>query len=222
MRVLLVFLALSWLPGAALSGAWPRAEGTTFLSFSQFSDMDDAAATMDRFTAIYLEYGLSETLTFGLDAGRSGNGNGEVLAFVYHPLDLGGADWKLTVKAGLGARSENTRTEAILQIGVSVGRGFQSRVGNGWIALDSSATLRTDTGGLVVKSDLTIGLTLAEATKVIVQFQTGKYPDKDPYLKLAPALVHRIGPNLNVEIGAYANLVGAGNPGIKIGTWWEF
>lgn len=222
MRFIWLFLLAITLPGAALSGAWPRTAGSTFLSFSQFTDMDDSQTDLGRYSSIYVEHGLTPDLTFGVDAGLSDGGTGKVLVFASRALDLIGPDWKLAVNAGLGARTDNIRTEPIVQFGLSLGRGFDNRLGSGWMALDSSATYRTASRGVVMKSDMTLGLSLGDATKIIVQFQAGKYPGNAAFLKLAPAVVRRIGPRMKIEVGAYANLAGTGNPGLKLGTWFEF
>ena len=74
-RGLAAALALALvLPAGALAGAWPRPKGETFLSFGQeFSTgattLLGAVTDIRSWSSVYAEYGLTDRLTIGLDAG---------------------------------------------------------------------------------------------------------------------------------------------------------
>ena len=62
------------LPAGAQAGAWPRPKGETFLSFGQelstgATTLIGAVTDIRSWSSVYAEYGLTDRLTIGLDAG---------------------------------------------------------------------------------------------------------------------------------------------------------
>ncbi|MEM8825183.1 MAG: hypothetical protein AAGF30_16370 [Pseudomonadota bacterium] len=148
MRFLALFLIVL-LPEIACAGAWPRAQGETFVLVSH--DFDD-------WTSVYVEHGGPRNLTFGLDLGGhvvagmaalSRNNleeleiDGRAIAFVRLPLPLGrdyAGPWRYALELGAGADFDmdfdTGETEPRARIGLSAGRGFETPLGGGWFNVD--------------------------------------------------------------------------------------
>ena len=215
MRLILVLLGTLLLTASAQAGAWPREAGTTFvaLSFTAKADRTTMATTgfpTDSYTALYLEHGLTPKLTLGLDAGRAKEGSYTALAFARWPF------WKDT------GPNVSGQSDTVSMLGLSFGRGLTTRFGGGWIALDTSARYRISQRNVVLKADLTLGLTVQEVTKLMLQFQAGQYPGDDTYLRIAPSVARKFGRNKYVELGLEAGVIGDSRVGLKLGTWLEF
>ena len=79
-RGLTLALALAGLAGHASAGAWPREEGSLFvsslarLSWPQDTTTWTSYEPTGEYYTLYVEYGLTERLTVGLDLGRAISG----------------------------------------------------------------------------------------------------------------------------------------------------
>jgi len=150
-------LALLFLATPAHAGPWPRAQGEAYVFVGHEGGRDG-------WTGFYTEYGLPYDLTFGLDAGgnlmRTATDPGErrVRAFLRMPvltkMERPGwlAPWLFAVEAGIGHDEPETGEGTVrYSLGTSVGRGLQTRWGDGWTTFDlrvaygSDAPLRIET-----------------------------------------------------------------------------
>jgi len=147
MRLLLVILWLSGLPGVAIAGPWPRTKGETYVFVGHFAG-DEA------WTSLYAEYGGPLALTFGLEVGghlfdRAGaKADGRLRSFVRLPIFKGReglTPWLFAMEFGAGADIEESGDIAPrLDVGLSAGRPFSTRFGDGWISLDVKASIGVD------------------------------------------------------------------------------
>jgi len=229
-----VWPALSFLclwPALAAAGPWPREPGGWFVSLSVFANdraaaIPTPAANPTGYASLYLEYGFSPRLTFGLDVGkglRQGSDGGHTaIAFLRWPLPLGTPGAPVAAQIGLGQTRANGRTEPVVQAMLSAGRGIETGLAPGWLALDAQLQHRVERGETIVKADATWGLRPTPRDKLILQVQAGDYPGSDAYLRFAPSWVREIAPGRHIEIGVDADLAGSGRVGVKLGTWWEF
>lgn len=217
-RVLVVLWCL--ISGQALAGAWPREAGTGFVSSALSLSWPQEIATWDNLTptgdyaSLYLEYGLTEQLTLGLDLGHTSQGAGKTVVFVQHPLNTTNASTKIALQLGLGQISGALSVRP----GVLVGRGLP----NGWFALESFAEIQISERRMDYKIDVTRGWTLPKSRKFILQLQSGVPARQDSYSKLAPSLVVPIKPRTHLELGMSWGLVGDRSMGLKLGMWHEF
>ncbi|MEO0677803.1 MAG: hypothetical protein AAFZ02_09630 [Pseudomonadota bacterium] len=235
MRGLLFLLMV--LPVMAQGGAWPRGEGQAFLSFALEGSDDGIIATA------FAEYGLTEQLTFGLDAVTSfEDDSATFIAFARYSFPARGPH-VFAVSGGLGAEYRvDTREEQLtpsgpvtlvdepklggfLRAGLHYGRGFE----NGWFALDAShdwGTLESDTTPALpdveisrTKLDATLGYRLSDEFAVIGQ----AFLFRDQFGTLRSAFLGGI-----FERGAYSLEVGvkqsfdAGDTALKLGVWRQF
>ena len=212
------------------AGAWPRAAGSGFASLSLWQS-GPFSAVPGRYTALYVEYGATPRLTFGLDAGRGVSGATKTVVFLRRPL-LTWREHILTAEIGLG----QIAGQPVLRPGLSYGTGFQTRHGSGWLAVDTLLELGIDTGETDFKTDITVGFTPAatltswlwpdDATPPrltgMLQLQAGSAADAPAFLRLAPSVTYRLRGNTRLEIGAFRSLRGPVEAGLKLGIWTEF
>ncbi|MFU1477187.1 hypothetical protein ACM25N_05565 [Roseovarius sp. C7] len=216
-RLILILICLS---GMAHAGPWPRAPGTGYLSASTtYFDAETYADPLS-YSTIYLEYGLSDRFTIGLDLGQNDLGAYKAIAFASTPLMAGYLGDRLQISAELGAGMVINR-EA-LRAGLHLGRG--GRVWgdtSGWIAWENLAIFTTGHRPRIT-SDLTLGLQANDRTKLIMQLQSGVTPGEPAYVRLAPSIVWQRKPGHHLELGVSAGLENTEDYSLKLGVWREF
>jgi len=215
LRLLLIWICLA---GHAQAGAWPRDVGDGFLSFSTITKDPQSLSDPMIFSSLYAEYGLHRRLTLGLDAGYDDLGQYKAILFVTRPIDAMGDRTKLAFEFGAGA----VNNRFVLRPGLSIGRGVTLWQNPGWLALDTRAEIRPDTGHVLLASDITLGVSPWDKSKIILQIQAGGTFESPPWVRLAPSFVHEIKPGRHLEIGVTAGLQNAESFGFKVGFWREF
>jgi hypothetical protein len=203
------------LAGQAEAGAWPRAEGETFLSFSV--EADPAARVPDGYAALYAERGLAGGLTAGLDIGGDRAEMNKALFFLRWPLARDRPEAKIALEMGLGYAGDGLA----LRPGLAWGRGIEWGGMPGWLSLETHALLFDDLDGLW-KADLTLGLKPRPRNKIMLQFQAALPSDSSPYVKLAPAWVRQIRDGRHIEIGVTAGIWRSDDLRLKLGLWHRF
>lgn len=235
---------LTFWTGAACAGAWPRPEGSGFVSLAYEATTPRAALLPEAlaldpvpeifgYQSIFAEYGLTDRITLGLDAGGEENPDTwSGVAFVRIPLDKGAGRHRWAAQLGVGQRryladgpfpgQEFDTTELIVRPLLAWGTGFDNRLGTGWLGAETSIEWRQDTAGHPVKLDLTAGLNLNDKTFAMIQLQTGDFPQANPYAKLVPTVVRRIRPWVAVETGLILGLHGDDSIGGRLAVWFDF
>ena len=166
MRSLLVLAALIW-AGPVAGGAWLKAEGEGFLAYSA---VYKESGRLDG--SLYAEYGLRPKLTLGVkidvDMTNGRMGDGTAFVFARKPIGVGQREFKLAYELGLGTTFGGT-SETLLRTGLSYGRGIEFRDKYGWFAVDGAIEWTTGDGTDTAKLDTTLGLTLNDRFKVMMQ-----------------------------------------------------
>lgn len=212
--VIRALILLCLMTGEALAGAWPREKGHGFLSFStEFAPDDDSF-----FTAAYAEYGITNRLTAGLDLGFNDDELYKAVLFGRLPLSDPAADWKVAFELGVGLSED----EAVLRPGLSLGRGLSMADRSGWISIESLATYEIEQDDVEFSADITLGLNMTDALKLLVQLQSGDRPMDPDYVNLAPSVVFEATPGLHLEMGMKTGLKDWGDYAVKLGLWHEF
>lgn len=221
--VLLIFLTA----GQVAAGAWARGDGNTFASLSYTLSEDPQALGTAGFDpagylSLYVEHGVTDRLTFGLEAGLADSD--DYKAFLYLARSIGRADatHRFAFRTGVGHIRAGGQEEFATLAGLSWGRGFTTGLGDGWAAVDSVMHYRVGTGDMVFKTDVTLGLKPREGLQTFVQIQTGQYPDSDPYLRVVPSVAYEFSPGRHVEVGVPVGVYGDDTVGLKIGAWLKF
>ena len=227
MRFGLLVLLIVLLPATTLAGAWPRAQGDWFVGLSYTARGDTTSLGTPAFAlsgsgSLYLEYGATAKLTFGLDATRADTGDYSALAFARYPVVTGLVPGKLAVRGGIGMHDTAAGTEQFVQLGAHWGKGMETGYGPGWLSLDTQLDYRLTTGDTVAKADLTLGVKPNDRTKLMLRLQSGAYPGSDPYLRIAPSVARKTGDRQHVVLGVELDLIGGSNAGLTLGTWLAF
>ncbi|EAR51229.1 hypothetical protein OG2516_14481 [Oceanicola granulosus HTCC2516] len=219
--VLILVLALAASP-PALAGAWMREQGAVFLSFGANVALTEAAVRPVHWDpTVFLEYGLHERLTVGLDL-YIANGDQEETGTVFArtPLFGAGAGWPVAASLAYGFRNDRLRSEVeqIGRAGLSFGRGLAS----GWLAADAAQIFVLGEDRRESKLDLTWGHNWTDRLTTVAQLQTGIGTAGDYYAKAAPAVLLQVNERVRLEVGIVQALTGDEGTGLRIATWWEF
>ena len=215
----------------ATAGAWPRPKGETFVSVATRQStgartLIGAVQDVHSYNSVYAEYGLTDRLTVGLDAGQGRGPDDAVnaaLVFARVPVWSPGRH-KVAADSGLGLLADGVEpTQTRLRPGLAWGRGFESRWGGGWIGMEASYELRLPSGGHATKTDFTAGLKPTESWMAMLQLQAGDYPGAEaPIVRLAPAVVRKLGRRTHLQVGAIAPVSGDDPHGALLSPWLTF
>lgn len=221
MRLLVAFMCLLLLPQAAIAGAWAREKGQVFLSTGgNFLLSDGAQLPVHYDPTLYLEYGLSDLLTIGVDYHTADQGRIDT-GFVFARFPLGepaGAN-RYAASIGFGARvDEFNPPERLLQGGLFWGRGYDA----GWFAIDYTGTYGDISENFRSKADFTWGHHLSDRWTTSLQLQTGEGFSGDTYAKINPAIIMTLTKNHRISVGAVKALTGDEGSALKLNVWSTF
>ncbi|MDU8943467.1 hypothetical protein [Ovoidimarina sediminis] len=219
--LLAILAACVTLPAAA--GPWAREEGSIFVSTSRevINDPNGTGRYAERSTtSLYGEYGLTERTTLVFDVVTATD---DQTTLVFLRRTLTGSDDRRQLAFSLGAGQRVTRTarETVLAMGFHAGRGFSTRMGDGWAAFDLQYRERAS-GEEVVKGDITIGLRPSQDWMIFGQFQADDYPGAPTTMRLQASAVRRLTERLRIEASVIAGVHNSDVTGLKIGLWSEF
>lgn len=215
---LMLALSLAVPGGSAVAGAWPREVGKTFLaSHVRLSWPQDIATWTDprpsqTYRTLYVEHGLTDALTLGLDIGRAVTGSDKTVIFLQLPLVQ--TETKMTAQLGLG----RIAGERIVRPGLSIGQGRE----RGWVTADVMAELSLGSGRRAYKADLTWGRNLSRDRKLILQMQLGMTGTDPAFARFAPSYVFPVNDHVKLELGAMVGLRNDESMGVKLGFWSSF
>jgi hypothetical protein len=206
MRLLLALL-LAVSPTVALSGAWPRAEGETFVALSWESD--------DDWIGLYAERGIGRDLTLGLDLGGkmqwnatagAFDGEGRAIAFLRWPTPVGeGTPWQTSLEVGVGTDFD-VEVEDVepmtyaprLRLGANVGRGFQVFGMDGWGDLG----LRIEPGGDETRYGLGFVTGIKPMPRLTTSIGLFVEVEEETSITVTPKIGLRVWRDLEVQLGA--------------------
>lgn len=211
---------LSVLPSFVLAGAWPREEGTSFLSFS-FSQTS-YSETASSYGSIYFERGLKNDRTLGLKLGRDFADSISFTGFIRVPVLKGRGNSVFALSTGARVTQSEAGLGYFTHTGFSWGKGFSSPLGSGWFNADLGFDYSFGTGEQHLSADGTIGLKPNEKSMLILQIQASQTVGGPAQLNIAPSYVRALSKQLHLEIGAEFGVMGSKSKGAKIGTWYEF
>ena len=169
-------------------------------------------------------------LTLGVDAGRSaGRGEGQAIVFARTTVGPQSPTRRQALELGFGARlGGEEAARPALRAGLSWGRGFETRAGPGWLALDGSvtgygglATLGRDEG-LALKLDTTMGVRPSDDSQVTLQVFWSRSGEEEAALRVVPSYARRLRGETFGRVGVVLGTGAAPSLGIKLGLFREF
>lgn len=218
--LVLCVLCASASPGVA--GAWPQTAGAYFVSATTRMSRpqnDLRAGQVATYTTLYVEYGVTDRLTMGVDLGRSVSGAEKAVVFLRYPLPSRWETVKLSAEIGIG-RIDDAR---VLRPGFSLGTSFPVRDDiYGWLSVETIAEIDRRSGAVDYKLDATVGVTLPSERKFFVQVQSGAPHDRESFLRIEPTMVFPAGKDRHLEVGVTVGLRGDDQLGLKLGLWQKF
>ena len=191
-RALLLSILLIY-PGALWAGAWPRAKGETFLSYSIEIDQTNPG---DSPGSLFIERGLNRKVTIGLDAGGRQTDLTKAIAFLRWPVQTHAKEAVTAFELGAGFANDSLA----LRPALSWGRGLSLGDRSGWVAVDMRGLVYDHAEGLL-ETDFTFGLKPGRHSIAIMQIQTGVPSDAQPYARIAPSFVYETRPGYHLELG---------------------
>ncbi|WP_323784845.1 hypothetical protein [Thalassovita sp.] len=216
MRKILLAICFGLIPVIAPAGAWLREQGTGFFSSSVY--LIDPNSGGNHYAGLYLEYGVAPRLTLGLDLGRGVSGNTKTIGFLKFPIGSTQGPHHVALDLGFGEIAGNPT----FRPGLSYGRGFSSRFGDGWISLETAIELNLRDETSDFKADLTFGLNRDDRHKIMLQLQSGKAVGDPPFLRLVPSVTRAIGNGWLLELGVTQEVIGGTASGLKFSLWRDF
>ncbi len=219
--ILWVWLWVGWGADPVAAGAWPREEGTTFVSFGgNVALFGGATRPVHYDPMIYVEHGLTPRLTFGIDGYTADAGTaGSLFAWIrlpWRPGD-GGDVWAASTGLGTTLLPDGTH-EATTRLGLHWGRGLET----GWLALDVQGQLGVTRLSHQAKVEGTWGRKLTPQLTGLLQGQTGYGLSGDLYAKLGASVVWHATEALDLRIGLTRAMTGDRGGGLTLEGWWRF
>lgn len=208
----------------AWSGAWPRDRGQWFVATSvelRGYAVADKVQDLSYYSSFYLEHGLTDRLTVGLNAGHGTSADTDVRAFLRMPV-LSSGSRKLALELSVGKIDHKAYTG----VGLQYGRGFEIAGRPAWFSVEGRVEhvvgqeLAMDSKRQG-KFDVTLGMTHANDVKSMVQVFNTEI-DGTIYPTLATGLVVPLGGEFSLESGLLFDLIDGGRPGLKFGLWKAF
>lgn len=206
------------------AGAWPRNEGSLFVALSA-----DATRAL-----LYAEYGMRNDWTTGMEISMPhGRRLPDVSQFVHHPIwrSKGGA----ILSAGLATELRETsaavtipelkgESEIAVRGGLFWGKGFATRLGDGWATLDGQVEQIVTTDwldtGPALKLDAGLGLKPLAQLMVTAQAQYWRRGAVEE-LRLETGAAWTMG-KAQLVAQPSVGVLGPSDPRVKIGVWMSF
>ena len=201
MRVLFTVILLIWqcMASTAYAGAWLREKGTGFTSLSfgatQFSETTNA---------LYIEYGLSDKTTIGLDISSFTNAlnvrNGFGNLFMRRAIGPTDRPNKWAYEIGVGGLWGNEKHLPTFKTAISWGRGFQ----------------------IIAKLDAALGMNFGGITTGLLEV-TISSQNSETYGALEPSVLLRPkDSSFSVKLGAQIPFDEQEKAALKLGIWRKF
>ncbi len=209
--------------GALDAGPWLREKGESFTSFSL-----SASLFRDTNSTGYLEYGVTERSTMGLEMGLARNETRRKLAFgtlfLRRPIGKTDGPSRMAYELGVGATyaGAGTGARAHLKTGLSWGRGLTLGDRSGWINTDAAVLWSLSNDTHVGKLDTTLGMTFSDRFQGMVQLNFA-HQEGETFSYFEPSLIFTPPKSkLQIQFGVITPLDQPNKTAIKLGLWHRF
>ncbi|MDF1717606.1 MAG: hypothetical protein P1U75_13175 [Antarcticimicrobium sp.] len=215
----LLFALLCTAPPAG-AGAWMRETGSGFLSVSGTLRQGDPDARRE--LSVYADFGLSPRLSLGIDVNERPGVAGHALLFARLPLSRPAAHTRVAIEAALGGHHWRGAWDPMYRLTLSLGRGFLTRRGAGWYAIDAGYERRLGNSTPIYKLDATLGLSAPGRIRPILQLETAHIPGQPLFWAVAPGVLIDTGHDTTWLVGLERKSAGRDTVGIKFALWHRF
>ncbi|MCX7560377.1 hypothetical protein OS190_12430 [Sulfitobacter sp. F26204] len=223
MRKLFVASLILWqgLASVADAGAWLREKGDGFVSLSfgatQFSETTNA---------FYIEYGLSDKTTIGLDVSAFTNAlnvrNGFGNLFLRRAIGPADQPDKWAYELGIGGVWGNEMHRPTVKAGIAWGRGFKVNSRAGWINLDAAYIHEPTLGEHITKFDAAVGMAFSDATTGLLEISVSAQKS-ETYGAFEPSLlIQPKDSKFRIKLGAQIPFSEQEKTALKMGIWNDF
>ncbi|MFC2969295.1 hypothetical protein [Acidimangrovimonas pyrenivorans] len=207
----------------ARAGAWPRAPGHFFLSTAVTGWRDSRG--VEARGELFLEYGLKDGWTLGLESELGASGGGDVFVGAYRMAPWSSGRDKLRWGLALGRRRvPGGGTVTILRPALAWGRGFGAGrlPWPGWEQVELQAELWPATWQIAPKIEVTLGVKPSDRWAAMLQVRADAYPGAPRKLRLVPGLIRRLGRHARLAISPGMTIIGGHDADLKLAVWTEF
>ncbi|MFT4960511.1 MAG: hypothetical protein ACI92Z_001595 [Paracoccaceae bacterium] len=213
-----------------LAGAWLREKGDGFVAFSSTirkmppPEGYESKLYTDYEFSLYADYGLTSWVTAGIDAHETMGNGGHALLFLRLPVLASKTRTKLAIELGAGGYHRHQRNiwQPMYRLALSVGYGFTSPVGPGWMAADTTVEYRQGQAALLYKFDATIGLSSPDHIRPMLQLETAIAENLPFQWKVTPSLLIPGKGKSTWVIGIEQRSYGVARTGLKLALWRRF
>jgi hypothetical protein len=205
----------------AEAGAWLKEKGTGFASLSFGAFQNDQTST-----AIFVEYGLSDTTTIGIDinafVARSDVGDAFGVAFLRRSLGPTDRNSRFSYEVGVGAFWDDEQLLPAVKSAVSWGRGIQFGDRSGWMNVDAAYIVEPTLKNHTAKLDATAGLNFTPVTTGILELNLSQQ-DSDFFSAVEPSvLIKPKSSAFQIKLGARIPMDEGDSTALKLGIWRSF
>ncbi|MFD3189757.1 hypothetical protein ACFMPD_05715 [Sedimentitalea sp. HM32M-2] len=215
--IALLFCAVCAPP--ALAGAWLREQKTAFTALGATVRGHDQG--IDYETRFYLEYGLRPRVTLGLDFNEIPGKAGHALVFARLPLGRPDRRTRLALELGLGGHHWQRDWAAMYKIALAAGRGFESRLGNGWMGVETAVERRTGLSDPAFKLDTVVGLSSGFRFRPLIKLETAYMRGQPFSWALKPGVMFDLAGSTWV-VGLERRSAAQDTLGVTFGLWRNF
>ncbi len=221
-RILFAAFLLVSVASEATAGAWVQPPGGAFLAVSATGYASSGGE--DTTSSLYAEYGLLPRLTVGLDANSRAmaamDSFGHALVFARVPLTAGDRPVRTAAELALGAYHADRRSRPMLRLKGSLGYGFSSSVGSGWLNLDAEYE-RIRAASAAYKLNATIGLSDGPGVRPLLEIETWKRRASPLIWTMTASAMWSQGPATTWVIGLRRRSPDAA-VGVRLALWRRF
>ncbi|WP_233270539.1 hypothetical protein [Chachezhania sediminis] len=214
---MLVWLAMGT---PVLAGAWLRDKGAGFLSFG--ATLRPSRIVPNNEQKIYLEYGLTDWWTMGVDVNETPTVTGHALIFARLPLGRKDAAIRQAIEVGLGGHHWGPDWWGFYKVGYGAGQGFTNRWGNAWWAVDASYDRRLGNPEPLWKLDIALGQSSGMKLRPLLKLETGYIPDEGTGGSFVPSLMIRGFRKETWVLGVeFRHFGGESSVGLRVDIWQD-
>ncbi len=202
------------------AGAWLREHKGVFLSFGS-TVRGNKETVPDYETKFYAEYGLLPRMTLGFDLNEIRSKSAHALMFVRFPIGKADQRTRYAVELGVGKHRYRMQWAPMYKATLAIGRGFESRWGNGWMGAELAYEVRNALPDPTVKLDLVAGLSSGPRIRPLIKLETSYLADQPFNWALTPGIMFDIRKSTWV-IGIEGRSAAEKTIGLTFNIWRSF